>query len=305
MTIVDIHAHIYPKVAGITQGQPMTGLALGRVKIGNRVTQFLPPSFETVRSTADMLIAYMDWCGVSKALLMANPFYGYHNDYFIEAVQKYPDRLKGVALVDINQGEAAARELAQIYDETPLLGFKVETDSSFQCAPVRRMTDLRCAPVWQCVNDYNQPVFIHPFTQADLEDIKVLADRYRQAAFVVCHMGADACFAPRAAQGAYDFLLETAKVRPNLYLDTSTVPVYFQAASRGRERYPFPAAQAVIEKGYRVLGPEKLMWASDYPGMINHATYQQLIDLVAEGCPGIPAAHKEMILGENALRLFF
>ncbi len=304
MTVIDIHAHIYPYVAGITQGQPMTGLSLGRVQIGNRVVQFLPPSFESVRSTAEMLLGYMDWRGVQKALLMANPYYGYHNDYFIEAVTKYPDRFKGVALVDINKGEDAARELAALYDNTPLFGFKVETDSTFQCAPGRRMTDEACAPVWQCVNDYRQPAFIHPFTQADLEDIRALAQRYQDIRFIICHMGADACFGPRAAQGAYDFLLETAQAQENIWLDTSTVPVYFGGAGEACERYPFPQAQSIIEKGYRALGPERLLWSSDYPGMINHATYQQLIDLVAQH-PAISDAHKEMILGSNAARLFF
>lgn len=305
MTIVDIHAHIYPKVAGITQGQPMMGLDLGKVKIGNQVHQFLPPSFETVRSTADMLIAYMNWCGVEKAILMANPYYGFHNEYFIDAMKKYPERLKGVALVDINKGEAAARELSRIYDTTPLFGFKIETDSTFQCAPGRHMTDTACMPVWQCVNDYRQPVFIHPFTKEDLEDIQILAQQFLQINFIVCHMGADACFGSKAEPKAFDYLLEMAKKQVNIYLDTSTVPVYYRAKDRDGENFPFPMAQSMIEKGYQKLGPEKLMWASDYPGMLCHATYEQLIAMVMDGCPSIPMAHKEMIMGENALHLLF
>lgn len=117
MKVIDIHAHIYEKVAGITQGQPMSSTSQGKVTIGNREIQFLPPSFERSCSTAEALIAYMDWCGIEKALLMPNPFYGYHNYYFKESVKKYPDRLRGVALVDIMKGKAAAEELAQIYDE--------------------------------------------------------------------------------------------------------------------------------------------------------------------------------------------
>ena len=108
MKVIDIHAHIYEKVAGITQGQPMSSTSQGKVTIGNREIQFLPPSFERSCSTAEALIAYMDWCGIEKALLMPNPFYGYHNYYFKESVKKYPDRLRGVALVDIMEGKAAA-----------------------------------------------------------------------------------------------------------------------------------------------------------------------------------------------------
>ena len=82
MKIIDIHAHIYPKVAGITDGAPMTGETLGRVRVGNEMRQFLPPAFEKIRSTPEMLLAYMDWQGIDKALLMPNPYYGYFNDYF-------------------------------------------------------------------------------------------------------------------------------------------------------------------------------------------------------------------------------
>ena len=51
----------------------MASTDLGRVAIGNEEVQFLPPSFEQSRSTAEMLIAYMDWCGIEKAVLMPNP----------------------------------------------------------------------------------------------------------------------------------------------------------------------------------------------------------------------------------------
>lgn len=76
MNVIDIHAHIYERVAGITRGQPMASTGLGRVAIGNEEVQFLPPSFEQSRSTAEMLIAYMDWCGIEKAVLMPNPYSG-------------------------------------------------------------------------------------------------------------------------------------------------------------------------------------------------------------------------------------
>ena len=139
MEIIDIHAHVYEKVAGITQGAPMTSEKLGKVRIGNRISQFLPTAFENTSSPVETLIGYMEWCGIDRALLMPNPYYGYHNDYFIESVKKYPEKLRAVALVDLLKGEKAAKELADIYDTTELFGFKVETDSTFQCAPGKRL----------------------------------------------------------------------------------------------------------------------------------------------------------------------
>lgn len=299
MQIIDVHAHIYRRVAGITQGQPMTSTDHGRVTIGNQEVQFLPPSFEQTSSTAETLIAYMDWCGVDKALLMPNPYYGYHNAYFAESVAKYPDRLKGIALVDFLKGKAAAEELAAIYDAGVLSGFKIETDSTFQCAPEKRMADPAFADVWDCCDQYHQPVFIHMFRDCDVEDLKLLVDRYPHITFVICHMGADACFCPWVKKENFATVLELVRTHGNAYIDTSSVPTFYD------EEYPFPSSVAVIEQAYRTLGPEKILWASDYPGMLNHATFRELINLVVTGCKNIPDAHKELIMGGNARRLFF
>lgn len=299
MKVIDIHTHIYEKVAGITQGQPMASADMGRVTIGNRLVQLLPPSFEHSRSTAEMLLAHMDWCGIEKALLMPNPYYGYHNAYFKEAIKRYPDRLRGVALVDILKGEEAAGELVKIYNEGILFGFKVEVDSSFQCAPDTRLTDLKLAPVWDVINQYRQPAFLHLFRNQDVQDIKVLAEAYPNITFIICHMGADACFGKGVSSGNYEDLLRLVKKRDNVYMDTSTVPVYFD------EEYPWQTSVSIIETCYKQTGPEKMMWSSDYPGMLNHGTMKQLIHLVADRCSNIPYDHREMIMAENARRLFF
>lgn len=298
MEIIDIHAHIFQKVAGITKGAPMTSLKDGKVKIGNNISQFMPPSFENTNSRVETLIAYMDWCGISKALLMPNPYYGYHNDYFLEAIERYPDRLRGVALVDLLKGERAARELETLYEKTPLFGFKVETDSTFQCAPDKHLADPEFNPVWDLCSQCRQPVFLHLFTDRDVEDLEILVREFPGSTYVICHMGADSCFAPGRNPRNYERLLKLVKERENVYMDTSTVPVYFS------EEYPFPSSTSAIKKAAKTVGPEKLMWASDYPGMLNHATMKELICMVTKHC-AFSDDDLEMIMGGTARRLFF
>ena len=298
MEIIDIHAHIFQKVAGITKGAPMTSLKDGKVKIGNNISQFMPPSFENTNSRVETLIAYMDWCGISKALLMPNPYYGYHNDYFLEAIERYPDRLRGVALVDLLKGEQAARELETLYEKTPLFGFKVETDSTFQCAPDKHLADPEFNHVWDLCSQCRQPVFLHLFTDRDVEDLEILVREFPGSTYVICHMGADSCFAPGRNPRNYERLLKLVKERENVYMDTSTVPVYFS------EEYPFPSSTSAIKKAAKTVGPEKLMWASDYPGMLNHATMKELICMVTKHC-AFSDDDLEMIMGGTARRLFF
>ena len=298
MRIIDAHAHVYDKIAGITQHAPIASEKNGRVKIGTQLKQFIPPSFENSNSTIETLIAYMDWAGIEKAVLMSNPLYGYTNEYFLRCVEKYPDRLKAVTAVNFIEGKKAAEELAHLYDTTPLFGFKIEADSTFQCAPGKRMTDEEYMPVWDCVNQYHQTAFLHLFTDQQIADLAVLLERYPKITFVACHLGADGCFAPQADKKNFDFILKKAKKYKKLYFDTSYVPAFFQ------EEYPFPSSVKLIEKAYQTVGAERIMWGTDYPGMLNKATIFQLIDFVKVHC-SIPEKDMELIMAGNATRLFF
>lgn len=300
MQVIDIHVHVYDKVAGITKGAPITGAGYGKVKIGNRKEQFTPPSFRDTTSPIEVLVGYMDWCGVEKALLMPNPLYGYTNEYFLGAIEKYPDRVRGVALTDFIKGKVAAEELAQIYDTTPLFGYKIETASTFQCSPGSNIADEEFMPVWDVIDQYHQPAFLHLFTDRDVQDLIKLAKTYDNIDFILCHMGADSCFGKGGIDpGNFDALLDLMAERPNVYMDTSTVPEYFLP-----EEYPYPTAISMVEKACNKVGPEKLMWASDYPGMLKVGTYRELIDYVRRNCH-ISESDMKLIMAENARRLFF
>ena len=55
---------------------------------------------------------------------------------------------------------------------------------------------------------------------------------------------------------------------------------------------------------YQAVGAEKLLWSSDYPGMLNHATMRELIDMVVRHSK-IPQEDLRKIMGENAKKLWF
>lgn len=298
MKIIDVHAHLYPKISSITEGQPMTSERYGQIKVGNEVRQWLPPSFTESNSTVETLRGYMDWCGIDRAVIVPNPLHGYHNEYIAAAVESDPERFRGVALVDVTKGERAAAELVRLYDQTPLMGMKMETEHTFQCASNMRMTDREVLSVLDVCEAYHQPLFLHLFTGRDLEDLPVLVRRYQNITFVLCHLGADACFVPEIDWSAYRELLDLVKNSENVYIDNSNAALFFH------EEYPFPTAVEMTQTCWKTVGPEKLMWGSDYPGILNMGTFRQFIDMTRLHC-GIPEAELEMILSANAERLFF
>lgn len=108
MLIIDTHTHIFESISGTHNRLPLFSAGYGKVKNGNQILQLLPPSFKDSNSTTEILLNYMDWFCVDKAILVLNVFYGYHNGYAYEAVRKYPNRFKALALVDITKGKPAA-----------------------------------------------------------------------------------------------------------------------------------------------------------------------------------------------------
>lgn len=299
MDIIDAHVHVFPTICGMAGTVPNLSDKYGRRKNGNRTYQFLPPSFSDTSSSVETLIAYMDWQKVSKAVLMPNPFYGYHNDYFIQSIEKYPDRLRGVALVNILEGRYAAEELQHIYDSTPLFGMKIEPVHSFQCAQGKRLTDKDILPVWECVNENRQPLFIHLSSKENVEDFFELAALFPHITFVLCHMGADACHALERSKEFYDGIIDFCRAKANVYLDTSSVSYYYRS-----EEYPFPSALAAVAKAYSKVGMEKIFFGSDYPGTLCYCTYEQHINFIAKQSK-LNEESLRRILFENSEELFF
>ena len=87
--IVDAHAHIFPQFRGRVAAGPVEGRGYGRIAIGGRIVQGLPPCGERTEFTAEMLIAHMDWARVDKAVLLQGPYYGECNEYVQQALTSH------------------------------------------------------------------------------------------------------------------------------------------------------------------------------------------------------------------------
>ena len=98
--IVDAHNHIFPEVCGSVGAGPTRGLGYGRIAVGEKEIQLLPPYGEKTAFTPDMLVANMDWACVEVAVILHEPFYGECSQYVLEALSRYPDRLIGAAYFD-------------------------------------------------------------------------------------------------------------------------------------------------------------------------------------------------------------
>ncbi len=123
--IVDVHAHVFPRVSGRISAGPTRGLGYGRIQAGSETTQLIPPYGRETAFTPEMLIANMDWAGVDRAVLLQGPFYGECNAYALDALRKYPGRLDGMAYLD-PWDKGAGPMLDQILAAQAFKGIKLE-----------------------------------------------------------------------------------------------------------------------------------------------------------------------------------
>ena len=69
------------------------------------------------------------------------------------------------------------------------------------------------------------------------------------------------------------------------------------------EFYPFPSAIKAIRKAIDLVGPQKLMWGSDYPRTITAITYRMSYDFIIKS-QELSEEEKNLFLAENARQFY-
>jgi predicted TIM-barrel fold metal-dependent hydrolase len=125
--------------------------------------------------------------------------------------------------------------------------------------------------------------------------------RYRGVRFMIDHMGLRHIANPteKAVFRQWPELIAAGK-EPNAWIKISLFP----EAVEGIEHFPFPVAQRYFKQLYEEVGPDKLIWGSNYPPVAGTCTYKESLDFVREHCTFLSASDKEAILGGNFMRRF-
>jgi predicted TIM-barrel fold metal-dependent hydrolase len=71
-----------------------------------------------------------------------------------------------------------------------------------------------------------------------------------------------------------------------------------------RQAYPWLDAQEHVQRLYAVYGPQRLMWASDWPVDLGWTTYAQSLSVVRDDMKFLNADDKSWILSKTAERVW-
>jgi hypothetical protein len=186
-----------------------------------------------VRITSEEMIADMETFNISKTVVCMIP-----NGIVREAVQRYPDQLIGFVWVNPHEGQKAVDEVKRAINNWGFQGIKLH--------PLFHAfipSDGVVLPIMELAREFKIPVFFHtghpPFSLP--WQIGEVAEIFPDVPIIMGHMGhGHGCY----IQGT----IMTAKKYPNLYLETSGMPMHTK-----------------IREAVEELGPGRVMYGSDAP----------------------------------------
>jgi len=255
----------------------------------DRDTRFaaLYRSPEAAMATADEVVAQMDEVGVDISVMVGFPFADQGlcrmtNDYLIEAVAEYPERLVGLACVA--PGAPGARAELERCLDTGLIGcgeLAPDGDRLDDGTPGR---SRGLVEIGGCLRERGRPLLVHAsepighrypgkgrFTPEACFD---LAAACPGTTIVFAHMGGGLFL--------YETMPEVRRALADVYYDTAAVPYLY--------------GPGIYQAAASTAGPHKVIFGSDYP-LLSPARY-------AEGLREFDPAAWQMVRADNARRVF-
>lgn len=299
--MIDAHVHLFPGIGGYCGSGFIRSAGYGRLVAGNgEVFQTMPCSFVDGSSTTEMYLRHMEVHGIDRAVIMQGPFYGEQNVYAAEAVRQWPDRFTASGMID-PFADGADGQLRYLGEELGCRILKLECSSTFGLSSFHRpfsYLDDRFLAAMEGADRYGMTVVIDtgtPVTEAYRpEELHVLATRYPQLQFVIPHLGFPPGKGATEAQNtAWEAMFALGEL-PNVVFDISSL------VDIEGEDYPYPMARACVKKAFERYGAKKMIFGTDYPGVLSHCTYRQAISFLYDYCEFLTPAEKDLIFDKNA-----
>jgi predicted TIM-barrel fold metal-dependent hydrolase len=299
---------VFDRVAGLTPAGLSRSVALGKVQLGHSETvRLTPPAAGPTSFPPEVLLEYMDWAGVEKAVLLQAGFYGDLNTYVHRAVTSWPDRFVGAAHLDPwSDGGPAAFDRAM--GDLGFRAVKLEMSETLGLTglhPGAQLDDEGIAWFWQRSDRLGLVVTLDLGAVGgkayQTEALAHVADRYPNVKIVVAHLAQPPIGAelPHALDGLWQEQVRVAR-QSNVWLDLAALPAY-----GADQDFPYDRARKYIRRAVALVGADRLLWGSDIPGLLLQATYQQLLAYVARYCDFLTADELAGILGRNAMHVYF
>jgi predicted TIM-barrel fold metal-dependent hydrolase len=275
--IIDFHTHIFPQYIRVHREELLLRDLTLSTLYGNSTAQM---------ASAEELVATMDGASIDLSVVMGigwndSELCRIANDYVIEAVQRFPLRIKGFCAVNPLWGDAAIAEVERCASEG-LVGIgELHPDTQgFDLGDSAVM-----APLVEAAMRLGMPILTHasepaghPYAGKGHTTPEVLSrfiGNFPDATIICAHWGGGLPF--------YALMPEVFDALRNVYFDTAASPFLYM-----------PEVFSVV---VGLVGEDKVLLGTDYPLMRQSRLIRQVVD------SPISDEAKEGILYNNAAGL--
>jgi L-fuconolactonase len=236
----------------------------------------------------ETLLELMKVNGVSRTVIIQVIHYRYDNSYLASVLKRYPRTFLGVCRID-PLDPAAPDHLSRLTTQ----GFRGVRLSPAANATGDWFRGPLMPPLWKRCHELEVPMTVlAPVSR--MPEVGVLLEKTPELTVVVDHMADCPVDQPAELEK-----LIALKRYPNLFVKVS------HCWSLSKQAYPWLDAQEHVKRLHQAFGPQRLMWATDWPIVEqSHATYAQALTLVRDDMKFLNAEDRSWMLSKTIERVW-
>jgi L-fuconolactonase len=251
-----------------------------------------------LEAPVERLLEAMDAAGVDKAVLVP---LSSHDEYLRECLRRFPGRFAGIGVHDPGATDPIAA-LHRRVEQSGIQGVRVHRLGD----PGTPSEELEAFPLLAALANGGLKLWFY----APPEQLELLAgvlEALPSLQVVLNHLG----FCPRGYE-----VDEHGRPHIPTELPPPTLPAVLGLArfanvhamvsgqyAFSRKPYPHRDLEPVVRAVYRAYGADRLLWASDFPWILEEPGYTAQLALVDELLPDISSSERAAILGGTARKL--
>jgi L-fuconolactonase len=249
---------------------------------------FAPDARPPARDAApETLLQHMKDNGVAKTVIIQVIHYKYDNSFLADVLKQYRGTFQGVCRVD-PLDPASADHLSGLTES----GFRGVRLSPAGNASGDWFRGPLMPPLWKRCHELKVPMTVlAPITR--MPEVGTLLEKLPDLTVVIDHM-AD-CPVDRPAELEKLIALQR---YPNLFVKIS------HTWSLSKQAYPWLDAQEHVKRLHGAFGPQRLMWATDWPIIENNSTYDKALSVVRDEMKFLNEDDKRWMLSKTIERVW-
>ena len=230
----------------------------------------------------ETLLELMKANGVARTVIIQVIHYKFDNRYLASVLKRYPGIFQGVCRVDPLDPEAGDH-LSRLTAE----GFRGVRLSPGRDAGGDWFRGPLMPPLWKRCQALKVPMTVlAPI--ARMPEVAALLERLPDLTVVIDHMADCPIDQPAELEK-----LIALKRYPKVFVKIS------HTWSISKQPYPWLDAQEYVKRLHAAFGPERLMWATDWPIVENVSTYERALSVVRDEMKFLNAEDKNWMMSKT------